>query len=304
MSKLVSSMSLTMLVCLAFVPSALSAYPYTYTNCGVTRTVTEAPQRIITMNQGATEFLLALGLADKMVGTAYLDDSIWPAYESDFNSIPILSDTYPTEQQIMALNPDFIMGAYNSAFRATYMSGDSVRGIFSNATVGPCEGEGSYWGEDIRNTCRPQLHAANISTYLLADACEDSTLRPDTVSEQVVYDELRQMGQIFNVDVESVINEMLEDFDAAEAVLNTIVTDAPLKAMWFDCVGCCGTGSIFVGGGTGAPQMLMTESGLTNAFADLSGNWVCVDVSQIATAAPDVIVLVDASWDTVAEKIT
>jgi len=112
------------------------------------------------------------------------------------------------------------------------------------------------------------------------------------------------MGQIFNVDVESVINEMLEDFDAAEAVLNTIVTDAPLKAMWFDCVGCCGAGSVFVGAGTGAPQMLMTESGLTNAFADLSGNWVCVDVSQIATAAPDVIVLVEASWDTVAEKIT
>jgi len=102
------SMSLTMLVCMALMPSALGAYPYTYTNCGVTRTITEAPQRIITMNQGATEFLLALGLADRMVGTAYLDDSIWPAYESDFNSIPILSDGYPTEQQIVDLNPDFI----------------------------------------------------------------------------------------------------------------------------------------------------------------------------------------------------
>jgi len=285
-------------------PSALCAYPHTYTNCGVTTTITAPPQRIITMNQGATEFLLGLGLADRMVGTAYLDDAIWPQYESDFNSIPVLSTTYPTEEQIMALNPDFIMGAYNSAFREQYVtSSNQTRGIFSNDTVGPCDGAGSSWGEGVLDTCRPQLHAASIATYLLADACEDTSLRPDTVSEEIVYQELRQLGAIFDVAVESVIDEMLEDFDAATVVLNTIVTDAPLKAMWFDCVGCCGSHEVFVGGGTGAPQMLMTESGLTNAFADLDGNWVCVNRSQIAIAAPDVIVLVDAAWDSVAEKI-
>ena len=34
----------------------------------------------MTVFQGATEFMLAMGLEDKMVGTAYIDDSIWPRY--------------------------------------------------------------------------------------------------------------------------------------------------------------------------------------------------------------------------------
>ena len=34
----------------------------------------------MTLHQGSTEFMLAMGLEDKMVGTASLDDSIWPRY--------------------------------------------------------------------------------------------------------------------------------------------------------------------------------------------------------------------------------
>ena len=58
-----------------------------------------------------------------------------------------------------------------------------------------------------------------------------------------------------------------------------------------------------MGGGTGAPNMLMQEAGLSNVFADRPGNWVCVNVSDIVSAVPDVIVVVDASWDTAVEKI-
>ena len=53
---------------------------------------------------------------------------------------------YPTEQQIMAVRPDFIVGAYGSAFaeeRYTGATSYSRRGIFSDATVGPCDGENS-----------------------------------------------------------------------------------------------------------------------------------------------------------------
>ena len=34
----------------------------------------------MTLNQGPTEFMLAMGLEDKMVGTASMDDTIWPRY--------------------------------------------------------------------------------------------------------------------------------------------------------------------------------------------------------------------------------
>ena len=36
-------------------------------------TLTEPPSRVVTMNQGVTEFMLAMGLVDKMAGTAYID---------------------------------------------------------------------------------------------------------------------------------------------------------------------------------------------------------------------------------------
>jgi iron complex transport system substrate-binding protein len=35
------------------------------------------------MNQGTTEIMLALDLADGMVGTAYLDDYIWYELEAE-----------------------------------------------------------------------------------------------------------------------------------------------------------------------------------------------------------------------------
>ena len=78
-----------------------SSYPVTYTNCGVSHTLTSAPSRVVTMTQGTTEIMLAMGLEDKMVGTAYLDDAIWPRYATEYNNIPVLSSSYPTESQIL-----------------------------------------------------------------------------------------------------------------------------------------------------------------------------------------------------------
>ena len=66
-----------------------------YTNCGVRNTLTKTPERVVTIHQGATEFMLAMGLEDKMVGTAAMDDTIWSRYEKAYNQIPILSKGYP-----------------------------------------------------------------------------------------------------------------------------------------------------------------------------------------------------------------
>ena len=46
------------------------------------------------MNQGVTEFMLAMGLESRMVGTAYLDDAIWPRYTAEYNAIPVLASGY------------------------------------------------------------------------------------------------------------------------------------------------------------------------------------------------------------------
>lgn len=283
--------------------AASQAYPVTVTNCGVANTVTSAPTKTITMNQGATEFLLAMGLEGSMVGTAYLDDEIWPEYAAAYASIPVLSSTYPNETHIMAQSPDFIVGSYSSAFRGMYKTSSGMSGIYSNETVGPCEGEGSDWGESW-TTCRPQLHAAGIGTYLFEDACENTSLRPAQVTEETVYEEMRALGSIFGVSAETKINEVKDYFDQANQLVSSGMSGAELKTVWLDCVGrCCPEGQDLVGGGTGAPNMLMLEAGLTNIFADRYGNWVCVNVSDIIAAQPDVIVLVDADWDRAIDKV-
>ena len=275
----------------------------------------KAPQRVITMTQGATEFLLALGLEKQMVGTAYLDDYIWPQYASQYAKIPVLSSAYPNETIIMSVSPDFMVSNFNSAFRQKYVTDKGKeKGIFSSATVAPCTGAGGQelgmndqGSNDL--TCRKELNSMGIGTYLFEDACEDKSLRPKEVSEAVVYSEMRTLGKIFKTDVEPLIAEMRQDFDSARTMISRY-TSTPLKAVWLDCVGrCCPVDpgeepEVFVGAGAGAPAMLMQEAGLSNAFANAEGNWACVKERDVIAAAPDVVIVVDAAWDPAIKKIS
>ena len=83
----------------------------------------------------------------------------------------------------MAVQPDFIVGAYGSAFAEVRCdagedcaTADSRKGIYSEATVGPCDGENSDFfpagDPDYTapySTCRPQLHDNGIGTWLWVD---------------------------------------------------------------------------------------------------------------------------------------
>jgi iron complex transport system substrate-binding protein len=108
---------------LAFVASAFAiatcnalAYPAGLTNCGESDWIQAAPKRAVTMNQGATEVLLALNLSDHMAGTAYLEDRIWPELAESYPKVPGLSDTYPNITTLMLVEPAFIFASYSSAF--------------------------------------------------------------------------------------------------------------------------------------------------------------------------------------------
>ena len=297
------------------VPLVMSSYPVTYSSCGVSHRLTQTPTSVVTMTQGTTEILLAMGLADKMVGTAYLDDAIWPRYKAEYDSIPVLASSYPTEAQIMDTNPDFIFSSFKSAFRekATDSSG-RTRGIF-NESLGnvTCDGAGSEFADSSYNTCRPQLNAMGIGTWLDPTACEDKTLRPQGgATAETVYAAVRTIGNIFNVDAvaEQLVSEMKNDFRIADNTVRAAHGGTPLKAIWLDCIGCCRDENgdrtneqLFIGAGSGAPNLVMQESGLTNAFADIDASWECVKISDIVAADADVMIIVDAAWDPAITKI-
>ena len=70
--------------------------------------------------------------------------------------------------------------------------------------------------------------------------------------------------------------------------------------MWYSS----GTKTPYVGAGSNAPAMIMEALGLTNIFADIDEGWTSASWEAIVDANPDVIVLVDAAWNSAAQKKT
>src|SRR5690606_41354241 len=76
-------------------------YPVTVQECDREVTVDAPPERAVTLNQPTTEIMLALGLEDRMVGTAYLDDAVLPEYSDAYEAVPVLADPYPSFEDLL-----------------------------------------------------------------------------------------------------------------------------------------------------------------------------------------------------------
>lgn len=70
----------------------------------------KAPQRAVSMSQFTTEIMLKLGLKDNMAGTAFLEEEIYPSVASDYKEVPVLADKWPSLEELLAADPDFVAG--------------------------------------------------------------------------------------------------------------------------------------------------------------------------------------------------
>ena len=75
---------------------------------------------------------------------------------------------------------------------------------------------------------------------------------------------------------------------------------AGLTALWYSS----GDDTPYVGAGIGAPQMIMEAAGLDNVAADVEDTWTSMGWEAIVAADPDVIVLVDAAWNTARDSVS
>ncbi|MFE1625944.1 ABC transporter substrate-binding protein [Brevibacillus reuszeri] len=172
--------------------------PVTLTTNGIEMTYPEAPKRAVTLNQHVTEIMLALGLVDKMVGTAYLDDQILPELKEAYDKVPVLADKYPNKEVLMAANPDFVYSGWKSGF------GD--------------KGVGSM--ED--------LDKAGIKSYL-----QESSNKPGPTVEDVFAD-IQNIGKIFRVEdkANELIGKMKQEMDQTVSKLGNV--DKPLQVFVYD----------------------------------------------------------------------
>lgn len=245
-------------------PSADFA-PVTLDNCGEKVEVTTAPTKLVTLNQGATEVALALGLQDRMAGTAYLDDEISPQWDDQYHEVSVLAKEYPTKEKFLAADPDLAYAAYSSAF--------------TDKAVGT----------------RDELKSEGINSYLSPFGCPEGEKKADPTFESA-WEEIRQVGQLFGVTdrADDVIDQQKKELDG-------IRQEAPGKdftVFWFDS----GDKTPFVGAGGGGPQLILDAVGATNVFADLEGGWADGTWEKVVEANPEVIVLAEASWSSAQSK--
>lgn len=78
-------------------------------------------EKVISINQFATENMLRLGLHEKLIATAYPDDEVDPSLVHLLEGIPQLSEKWPTHEQLMLLQPDLLYLGFPAGFQVGSM---------------------------------------------------------------------------------------------------------------------------------------------------------------------------------------
>jgi iron complex transport system substrate-binding protein len=244
--------------------AAATTYPLTIDNCGTTVTFTAPPQRVVAIKSTSIEMMLALGLADRIVGIAY-PDGPYASQWAPAADLPLISDKVPGEEATLALKPDLVYAGWESNVSA--------------------DGAGD----------RASLAAAGVATFVSPAACQEPNYQPHPLTWDDIFSETLQMGQIFDVPEAAAA---LVDRQRAE--LAAIKPDGRgLTALWYSS----GSKTPYVGAGIGSPQLVMDTVGLTNIAADVPMTWSSLSWEAVIAADPDVIVLVDSSWGSTQKKI-
>ncbi len=112
--KKLFALLLVCLLALSAVAVAEGQYPVTWSQNldgnDYEFSVDAAPQKAVSMSQATTEMLLALGLADQMAGTAFLEEEIYEPLAEDYAKVPVLAEKWPAYEVFMEAAHDFTTG--------------------------------------------------------------------------------------------------------------------------------------------------------------------------------------------------
>lgn len=243
-----------------------ASYPVTIDNCGFDVTVAAPPERIVTIKSTSTELVLALGLGDRLVGTAFSDGELPAGLTLPAHNPPVLSDKAPGSEAVLAVEPDFILAGWESNLTSEN-AGD--------------RGDLATWG---------------ISTYVAPPACQAPEYQPNPLTFEDIFSFILEAGALLGVPetAEALVADQVQALQGIDPV-----TSHP-TAVWYSS----GSETPFVGGGIGAPQLLMDTAGLVNINAGVNETWASVAWEAIADEDPDLIVLVDSAWNSAEHKIS
>lgn len=249
-----------------------TGYPLTIQNCGQDVTIDSAPQRAVSLNQGSTEILLSLGLAEKMVGTATWTDPVRENLASANDTVPRLADNKPSFESVLDTEPDFVSASFGG-------------------TLGP--------GGVAERSRFEQL---GVPTYLSPTDCTGKTdesvnadgARTEPLKIDTMYQEVRELAAIFDVRDrgEAFVAELEDRFEKASGEVDA---SGVSLAYWFAdtatpyMAGCCGSSGVISG-----------SVGAQNIYSDTTDEWPQVNWESVAERNPTALVLADLSRRSIA----
>lgn len=231
-------------------------------NCGEQVTVEATPARVVSLNQGSTEILLALGLGEKIVGTATWTDPVLEEFAEANESIPRLADNAPSFEAVLDTEPDFV----TASFRNTLGEGGVAE--------------------------REQFHELGVGTYLSPADCVGKVAnsgdgeRDTPYTPDLLYREITELAEVFDVRAEG--EELVASLEERLAQAGDVNAEGVSAMYWF-----ANSESPYMAGCCGAPGLISTTLGLENVFDDTTQEWPQINWEVVAERDPDVIVLGD-----------
>jgi iron complex transport system substrate-binding protein len=242
----------------------MAGFPVTIENCGIEHSFDAPPERAVTMNQHVTELLLALGLEDRMVGTAYLDSPVHDDLVAAYAQVPVLADEYPTREQVLAAEPDIVIGGFASAF------GDSAAGS------------------------RQALAEADVASFLTSGYCPDLDRAQ---SLDLVLDDIVDLGAVFGVPDAATDLVAAVEGAVGETAAKLRGVD-PVDVFVYDS----GTDHAFTAAGFESTTALIELAGGRNIFSDVEESFTEVSWEEVVDRDPDVVLILDYGPESVGDK--
>lgn len=237
-------------------PGAPSAV--TVDNCGRDVTLDAPPQRIVSINQPATEMLLSLGLSDRMAGYGVSDHDFLPQLEDEASRTTALDAEFPGFEAMLDLEPDLVYATFAYTF-----TGEGVAPHEKFAEVG-------------------------VATYQSPSECGgQEAAQSKALTLDDMYDEIGDVARLTGVEDrgEDLVAELRERADKVSVDLDA--EDVSL-GWWY-----AATKSPYMAGCCGAPALMTRAVGATNAFAENEQLWPETGWESILDADPTVLVLAD-----------
>ncbi|MFF6861220.1 ABC transporter substrate-binding protein [Streptomyces ardesiacus] len=259
--------------------SGAPGYPRTVRDCGHEVRVTAPPRRAVSLNQGTTEILLSLGLADRMAGTATWTDPVMKGLEKANAGVPRLADDTPSFETVLDAEPDFVAASFASTLGT---GGVATREQFTRLGVPAYLSPSDCAGKDNSGD---------------GDGVRDKTLTMDTV-----YGEVRDLARLFGVEQRG--EKLVDDLKArVDRATSGIDASGVTLMYWF-----ANSASPYLAGCCGAPGVITRAVGAHNAMDDTHEEWPQAGWETVADRDPDVLVLGDLTRDsqtaeTAAKKI-